>query len=171
MSSFGLPDAGFDLLLWHLDSQNDPAQQEKDCRNNEEDLEGGARRHHQEDAEGQTSQSTRESGRQVVVSHILPGLIPGSQVAGQGRGAGHDRTDLAPTYDIADIVDRVGTGDSFATGLIYCLNQIDYTPQYALDFAVAASALKHSIFGDFNLVTVAEVEALVAGNASGRVSR
>ena len=77
----------------------------------------------------------------------------------------------APTYDIPDIVDRVGAGDSFSAGLIYGLNQYGNDPQRALDFAVAASALKHSIFGDFNLATVAEVEALAAGNASGRVSR
>ena len=77
----------------------------------------------------------------------------------------------APTYDILDIVDRVGAGDSFAAGLIYGLNQFGHSVQHALDFAVAASALKHSIFGDFNLATLSEVEALVAGNASGRVSR
>ena len=77
----------------------------------------------------------------------------------------------APTYDIPDIVDRVGAGDAFAAGLIYGLNQYGSKPQRALDFAVAASALKHSIFGDFNLATVAEVETLAAGNASGRVNR
>ncbi len=78
---------------------------------------------------------------------------------------------IASIYDIADIVDRVGAGDSFAAGLIYGLNHPDSNPHHTIDFAVAASALKHSIFGDFNLVSLAEVEALVAGNASGRVSR
>jgi 2-dehydro-3-deoxygluconokinase len=77
----------------------------------------------------------------------------------------------ASRYDIAGIVDRVGAGDSFAAGLIYGFTRFGGDPQHALDFAVAASALKHSIFGDFNLATVAEVEALAAGNASGRVSR
>jgi len=77
----------------------------------------------------------------------------------------------APIYDIADIVDRVGAGDGFAAGLIYALNQPKADPPHALEFAVAASALKHSIPGDFNLATVAEVEALAGGNASGRVSR
>ena len=76
-----------------------------------------------------------------------------------------------PTFDIPDIVDRVGAGDAFCAGLIYAQNRFGKDPQRALAFATAASALKHSIFGDFNLVTVAEVEALMAGNASGRVSR
>jgi 2-dehydro-3-deoxygluconokinase len=77
----------------------------------------------------------------------------------------------ASRYDIAAIVDRVGAGDSFAAGLIYGLTRFGGDPQHALDFAVAASALKHSIFGDFNLVSTAEVEALAGGNASGRVNR
>ena len=68
------------------------------------------------------------------------------------------------------IVDRVGGGDSFGAGLIYSLLQ-DKTPQDAVNFAVAASCLKHTIEHDFNLVSVAEVEALAAGNASGRVQR
>lgn len=68
------------------------------------------------------------------------------------------------------IVDRVGGGDSFASGLIYGLiSGKDY--KAALEFGVAASALKHTIFGDFNLVTAPEVEALVGGDASGRVQR
>jgi 2-dehydro-3-deoxygluconokinase len=78
---------------------------------------------------------------------------------------------FAPTYDIAPIVDRVGGGDAFAAGLIYGLGISHEDPQSALEFAVAASCLKHSIWGDFNLVTVAEVEALVAGNGGGRVAR
>lgn len=68
------------------------------------------------------------------------------------------------------IVDRVGGGDSFGAGLIYALHQRK-DPQSAIDFAVAASALKHSIEGDFNRVSVAEVEKLSGGNASGRVER
>lgn len=76
----------------------------------------------------------------------------------------------APTYQITDIVDRVGGGDSFMGGLIYGL--LTYAnDQDALNFAVAASCLKHTIYGDANLVTVAEVEKLMAGDASGRVSR
>jgi 2-dehydro-3-deoxygluconokinase len=76
-----------------------------------------------------------------------------------------------PLFNIADIVDRVGGGDSFMGGLIYGLRTYQGDDQKALDFAVAASCLKHSIFGDFNLVTVSEVEKLMAGDASGRVSR
>lgn len=68
------------------------------------------------------------------------------------------------------IVDRVGGGDSFGGGLIYALTTGKST-QEAIEFAVAASALKHSIEGDFNRVTVAEVEKLAGGDASGRVQR
>ena len=68
------------------------------------------------------------------------------------------------------IVDRVGGGDSFGGGLIYSLlNNKD--PQGTIEFAVAASCLKHSIEGDYNMVSVSEVEALANGNASGRVQR
>lgn len=74
------------------------------------------------------------------------------------------------TYDITHIVDRVGGGDSFSAGLIYGL-KVYGDPQRALDFAVAASCLKHSIFGDYNMVSVDEVEKLMGGDASGRVSR
>ena len=68
------------------------------------------------------------------------------------------------------IVDRVGGGDSFGGGLIYSLLN-DYDAQKAIEFAVAASCLKHSIEGDYNMVSVPEVEALANGNASGRVQR
>ena len=73
-------------------------------------------------------------------------------------------------YDILDIVDRVGGGDAFAGGLIYGLISGMPAPE-ALDFAIAASCLKHSIPGDFNRVSIAEVQKLAAGDASGRVSR
>jgi 2-dehydro-3-deoxygluconokinase len=77
----------------------------------------------------------------------------------------------APTYDIVPIVDRVGGGDSFMGGLIYGLRKYPADPGKALRFAVAASCLKHSIPGDYNQVSIAEVETLMAGDASGRVSR
>ena len=73
-------------------------------------------------------------------------------------------------YEIRDIVDRVGGGDSFAGGLIYGLNAYE-DRQTALEFAVAASCLKHTIPGDFNRVTVKEVAALMGGDGSGRVQR
>lgn len=91
-----------------------------------------------------------------------------------------DRAWLAPLgpdgqyqpYDMRDIVDRVGAGDSFAAGLLYGLTAPDLgTPELALQFAVAASCLKHSIQGDFNYSSREEVLALMKGNASGRVQR
>jgi len=77
---------------------------------------------------------------------------------------------LSKQYEITHIVDRVGGGDSFAAGLIYGLRNLE-SHQQALEFAVAASCLKHSIPGDFNRFTVEEVKALVAGGGAGRVQR
>lgn len=77
----------------------------------------------------------------------------------------------APVYQITHIVDRVGGGDSFMGGLIYGLLTYQNDDGKALNFAVAASCLKHTIHGDFNLVTVSEVEQLMKGDASGRVIR
>jgi 2-dehydro-3-deoxygluconokinase len=77
----------------------------------------------------------------------------------------------APKYDITHIVDRVGGGDSFMGGLIYGMMRYPDNDEQALRFAVAASCLKHTIKGDFNQVNVEEVEKLMAGDASGRVSR
>lgn len=77
----------------------------------------------------------------------------------------------APTYNITHIVDRVGGGDSFMGGLIYGLLTYPGDDQKALNFAVAASCLKHTIYGDYNLATVSEIETLMSGDGSGRVSR
>ena len=77
---------------------------------------------------------------------------------------------LSKSYMINDIVDRVGGGDSFAGGLIYGLNAYE-SRQDALEFAVAASCLKHSISGDFNRVKVPDVEKLMKGDGTGRVNR
>ena len=91
-----------------------------------------------------------------------------------------DRAYFAPTdesgeyapYEIRDIVDRVGGGDSFAAGLIFALTGEEFAlPEVAIRFAVAASCLKHSVKGDFSFVTLDEVKALVGGAASGRVRR
>jgi 2-dehydro-3-deoxygluconokinase len=77
---------------------------------------------------------------------------------------------LSRRYDITHIVDRVGGGDGFAAGLIYGLSEL-HSHREALEFAVAASCLKHSVPGDFNRFTVDEVKALVQGDGSGRVQR
>lgn len=94
--------------------------------------------------------------------------------------ADSDQASLAPLaddgsyrpYEIKSIVDRVGGGDAFAGGLIFALTQPELSePAIAVNYAVAASCLKHSIKGDFNYSTRAEVEALMRGSASGRVVR
>jgi len=77
---------------------------------------------------------------------------------------------VSKKYEIRNIVDRVGGGDSFAGGLIYGLNNYP-DKQSALEFAVAASCLKHSVIGDFNRVGVADVTKLMAGDGTGRVQR
>ena len=77
---------------------------------------------------------------------------------------------VSKKYEIRDIIDRVGGGDSFAGGLIYGLNNYE-SKQTALEFAVAASCLKHSIIGDFNRVSVSDVEKLMGGDGTGRVQR
>ncbi|MGE0079265.1 MAG: PfkB family carbohydrate kinase [Bacteroidales bacterium] len=77
----------------------------------------------------------------------------------------------APNYSITHIVDRVGGGDSFMGGLIYGLLTFKDDPQKALNYAVAASCLKHTIYGDYNRATVDEVLKLMGGDTSGRVSR
>jgi 2-dehydro-3-deoxygluconokinase len=74
-------------------------------------------------------------------------------------------------YDITHIVDRVGGGDSFMGGLIYGLNTYPGNDLKALEFAVAASCLKHTVYGDYNQVSIEEVEKLLSGDSSGRVSR
>ena len=98
----------------------------------------------------------------------------------RGSISANDNNWAAMLYDGSDyyfsknylihIVDRVGGGDSFGAGLIYsCIN--NFAPQETIEFAVAASCLKHSIEGDFNMVTVDEVKKLAGGDGSGRVQR
>lgn len=77
---------------------------------------------------------------------------------------------VSKKYEIRDIIDRVGGGDSFAGGLIYGLNHYE-DKQSALEFAVAASCLKHSVIGDFNRVSVSDVTKLMGGDGTGRVQR
>lgn len=108
--------------------------------------------------------------RAKKVITTLRGSISASHNTWSGVLYNGDSFLTTKTYDITHIVDRVGGGDSFMAGLIYGLITFK-DDQKALDFAVAASCLKHTIFGDPNLVTVDEVEKLRNGDASGRVIR
>jgi 2-dehydro-3-deoxygluconokinase len=101
----------------------------------------------------------------------LRGSISASHNTWAGIMYDGEQTYESKQYQITDIVDRVGGGDSFMGGLIYGLLNYPDDDQNALDFAVAASCLKHTIKGDANLVTKEEVEKLMGGDASGRVSR
>jgi 2-dehydro-3-deoxygluconokinase len=106
-----------------------------------------------------------------TVAITLRGSVSASHNTWSGMLLHNGEFYTAPTYDIIPIVDRVGGGDAFMGGLIYGLRKYTRDPDKALRFAVAASCLKHSIPGDFNAMTVAEVEQLMAGDASGRVAR
>ena len=106
-----------------------------------------------------------------TVSITLRGSLSASHNTWSGVLWHHEKFFSAPTYNILPIVDRVGGGDSFMGGLIFGLRKYKDDPQQALIFAAAAACLKHSIIGDFNAVTVREVETLMGGDASGRVSR
>ena len=101
----------------------------------------------------------------------LRGSISASHNTWSGVMFDGDTLFSSPQYQITDIVDRVGGGDAFMGGLIYGLIKYPQQDQKALDFAVAASCLKHTIKGDFNLVSVDEIKKLVSGDASGRVAR
>ena len=107
--------------------------------------------------------------KKVIIT--LRGSISASHNTWSGVLYDGNKLHESPTYQITHIVDRVGGGDSFMGGLIYGLMTYPEDDQHALNFAVAASALKHTIYGDANLVTLAEVKTLMKGDASGRVSR
>ena len=109
--------------------------------------------------------------RSQKVITTLRGSISASHNTWSGVLYDGEKLYQAPTYQITHIVDRVGGGDSFMAGLIYGLLQFPGDDQRALDFAVAASCLKHTIYGDANLSTIEEVEQLMKGDASGRVAR
>lgn len=104
------------------------------------------------------------------VAVTLRGSISASHNTWMGMLWHEKKFYVSRQYDIMPIVDRVGGGDAFNGGLI-CKLIRGYDPQTSLEFAVAASALKHTIHGDFNHVSYAEVEKLMAGDASGRVAR
>ena len=126
-----------------------------------------------------------EADRYKVVCETLAGRFPslktiaitlrGSLSASHNTWSGvlwqGGRFFTVPSYDIIPIVDRVGGGDAFMGGLIYSLRRFPDDPQKAVNFGAAAACLKHSIVGDFNAVSVAEVEALMSGEASGRIKR
>ena len=149
---------------------------------NEEDAEKvfGIRAH---DADVTAGQLTAESYRSVAadLSRRFPHLRTVAITLRRSHSASHNTWSAvllhgeqwyeAPQYEILPVVDRVGSGDAFAAGLIYGLRQRPEQPHYALRFATAASCLKHSVPGDFNAVTLGEVERLMAGDASGRVAR
>jgi 2-dehydro-3-deoxygluconokinase len=108
----------------------------------------------------------------VSADHNNWGGLLFDKSAGQAFLSPCDASGAYTPYEIRDIVDRVGAGDSFAAGLLHALHSKDFaTPEKAIHFAVAASCLKHSIHGDFNYVTKEEITELAAGNATGRVQR
>jgi 2-dehydro-3-deoxygluconokinase len=106
-----------------------------------------------------------------LIAITLRGSINANHNTWSGVAFDGSKLYVGPTFDITDIVDRVGGGDAFCGGLIYGLRTYGNDLQKALDFAVSASCLKHTIFGDFNMVTVEEVEKIMSGETSGRVSR
>jgi 2-dehydro-3-deoxygluconokinase len=107
--------------------------------------------------------------KKVIIT--LRGSINADHNTWSGTLFDGNRMYFAPQYNITHIVDRVGGGDSFMGGLIYGLITYPTDDQQALNFAVAASCLKHTIHGDFNMVTTEEVLALMKGDGSGRVQR
>jgi 2-dehydro-3-deoxygluconokinase len=106
-----------------------------------------------------------------LVAFSLRGSISATHNKWSGALYDGEKLYTAPVYDIDYIVDRVGAGDSFSGGLIYGLLNFGDDKQKALDFAVAVSCLKHSIYGDSCVVKVSEVENLMKGITSGRITR
>jgi 2-dehydro-3-deoxygluconokinase len=106
-----------------------------------------------------------------IIAITLRGSISASHNTWAGLLYNGKEIFISPHYEITHIVDRVGSGDSFVAGLIYGIINFKNNLQEVLNFAVAASCLKHTIFGDFNLVTVDEVRKIMKGDISGRVSR
>ena len=108
----------------------------------------------------------------ISASHNNWGALLHDAASGKTFSAPLDTAGEYRPYEIRDIVDRVGAGDSFAGALIVALTTPELSsPQTALRYAVAASCLKHSLLGDFNYASRAEIEALMKGSGSGRVQR
>lgn len=143
---FGIKPEGFDVA--HTDGEVNAAESESVC-----------------------TQMMAKFPRAKKVIVTLRGSINANHNTWRGCLYSDGSLKVSKDYDITHIVDRVGGGDSFMGGLIYGLLTYTDSDQKALEFAVAASCLKHTIYGDFNMVTVAEVEALMGGDGSGRVSR
>jgi len=125
------------------------------------------------DAAGYASVASRLAERFPrlhTIAFTQRGSISASENTWSGVLWTRDDFRVGRSYRIAPIVDRVGAGDAFAAGLIYAILD-GRTPDAALDFAVAAGCLKHTIRGDVNAVSVAEVDALTHGSGSGRVER
>ena len=131
-----------------------------------------------------TTETTRETDILNVIEQLFQKFPRAKKIATTLRtsiSASHntwsailcdrENTYKTQTHQLNPIVDRVGGGDSFMAGLIYGLKNYPNDDQKAVEFAVAASTLKHSIKGDINLVTVDEVEKLLGGNSSGKVER
>ncbi len=116
-------------------------------------------------------QIKRKFPRSKKVITTLRGSISASHNTWAGVLYGGKKLYESTEYQITHIVDRVGGGDSFMGAIIYGLIHYPNNDQKALDYAVAASCLKHTIKGDANLVTIEEIEKLMGGDASGRVSR
>lgn len=106
-----------------------------------------------------------------LVNLTLRGSISASHNTWSGVSYDGNNLYVAPTYDIVHIVDRVGAGDSFAGSLIYGLQTFKNDTRKALNFAVAASCLKHTIYGDSFIIRVEEIQRLMEGKTSGRISR
>ena len=125
-----------------------------------------------------TPPATRRSRRELAerfprlhtIAFTQRGSISASENTWSGVSWTRDGFHVGRSYRIAPIVDRVGAGDAFAAGLIYAILD-GRAADAALEFAVAASCLKHTIRGDVNDVSVAEVDALAHGSGSGRVER
>lgn len=147
---------------------------------NEEDFQKSLGIHVESDVSSGTlnRQSYADMARRVMETHANVGRV--AVTLRESRSASHngwsamlatpDKLHFSRSYEITDIVDRVGGGDSFAAGLIYGFTALPGDAE-ALEFAVAASCLKHSVPGDFARLNAAEVQALAGGDASGRVQR
>jgi len=116
------------------------------------------------------SQLAERFPRLHTIAFTQRGSISASENSWSGVSWTRDAFHVARSYRIAPIVDRVGAGDAFAAGLIYAMLD-GRAPDAALEFAVAAGCLKHSIRGDVNPVSAAEIDALAIGSGSGRVER